>query len=45
VPQNLLQGLGGPLELDHLARQLVDVPGDVRVPPEDLGLYLLDVVL
>ena len=31
--------------MDHLARQLVDATGDARVPPEDLGLYLLDVVL
>ncbi len=39
------QGAGGPLELDHLAGQLVDAPGDPRVAPEDLGLDLVDVVL
>ena len=36
---------GGPLELDHLAGQLVDASRDLRVAAEDLGLDLVDVVL
>ena len=39
------QRAGGPLELDHLAGQLVDAPRDLRVAAEDLGLDLVDVVL
>ena len=38
-------GRVGPLELEHLARQLVDPAGDRRVAAEDLGLDLVDVVL
>src|SRR5215211_6409852 len=34
------QGTGGPLELDHLTRELVDAPTNARVSREDLGLYL-----
>src|ERR671912_2314047 len=34
-----------PLELDHLARELVDPARHAGSTPEDLGLYLLDVVL
>ena len=36
---------GGALELDDLAGQLVDAPGDARVAAEHLGLDLVDVVL
>ena len=39
------QRAGGALELDHLARQLVDAPGHLGVAAEDLGLDLVDVVL
>src|SRR5215207_11325212 len=34
-----------PLELDHLARELVDSARHVGITPEDLGLYLFDIVL
>src|SRR5829696_4506459 len=34
-----------PLELDHLARELVDPARHVGITPEDLGLYLFDIVL
>ena len=34
----------GPLELDHLARELVDAPAHGGIPAEDLGLDLVDVV-
>src|SRR5215218_3402682 len=34
-----------PLELDHLARELVDPARHAGISPEDLGLYLLDIVL
>src|SRR5919107_2737027 len=33
-----------PLELDHLARELVDPAGHAEIATEDLGLYLLDIV-
>src|SRR5215216_8073559 len=33
-----------PLELDHLARELVDPARHAGIAPEDLGLYLLDIV-
>src|ERR687897_2512715 len=35
----------GPLELDHLARELVDPARHAGITSEDLGLYLLDIVL
>ena len=38
------QRLGGPLELDHLAGERVDAPGDLLVPVEELVLDLVDVV-
>src|SRR5215204_496277 len=34
-----------PLELDHLARELVDSARHVGITPKDLGLYLFDIVL
>jgi hypothetical protein len=34
-----------PLELDHLARELVDPARHAGITSEDLGLYLLDIVL
>src|SRR5919112_3145393 len=34
-----------PLKLDHLAREFVDPARHVGITPEDLGLYLLDIVL
>src|ERR671921_72111 len=34
-----------PLELDHLARELVDPARHAGIAPENLGLYLLDIVL
>src|SRR5215208_2589709 len=34
-----------PLELDHLARELVDPARHVGITPEYLGLYLFDIVL
>src|SRR5918998_2762000 len=34
-----------PLELDHLARELIDPARHVGITPEDLGLYLFDIVL
>ena len=43
APQHAAQGLGGPLELDHFARELVDPARHVGVAPEDLGLYLRDI--
>src|SRR5918998_4120878 len=33
------------LKLDHLAREFVDPARHVGITPEDLGLYLLDIVL
>jgi hypothetical protein len=37
--------LGGPLELDDLAGELVDAPADLSVAREDLSFYLVYVVL
>ena len=37
--------LGRALEADHLARELVDAPRDVRAAVEDVVLDLVDVVL
>src|SRR5690554_305066 len=33
------------LEIDHLARKLIDAPGDIRIPAEEIVLDLIDVVL
>ncbi len=43
--QHPQQRPGRPLELDDLARQLVDAPRHLRVPAEDLSLDLVDVLL
>src|SRR5215212_1816261 len=43
VPEHASQGLGRPLEFDHLTRELVDPARHVEIAPEDLGLYLGDV--
>src|SRR5215211_294194 len=45
VAQHTGEGLDSPLELDHLARELVDAPRDAGVAREDLDLYLVYVVL
>src|ERR687898_3112189 len=49
VPHHILQHpaerLRRPLELDHLARELVDPARHAGITSEDLGLYLLDIVL
>src|SRR5918993_3098161 len=44
-PQHTAERFRRPLELDHLARELVDPARHAGSTPEDLGLYLLDVVL
>src|SRR5215212_4846816 len=43
--EDIRQRLRSPLELDHFARQFVYAPRDARVAREDLGLYLVYVVL
>src|ERR671912_1215215 len=45
VPEHTPERFCGPLELDHLARELVDPARHAGIAPEDLGLYLLDIVL
>ena len=45
VPEHTAERFSRPLELDHLARELVDPARHAGIAPEDLGLYLLDVVL
>src|ERR671910_541712 len=45
VRQHPVQRFRRSLELDHLARELVDPARHAGIAPEDLGLYLLDVVL
>src|SRR5919112_645505 len=45
VPEHAAERFRCPLELDHLARELVDPARHAGIAPEDLGLYLLDVVL
>src|SRR5918997_1851233 len=44
-PEHAAERFCGPLELDHLAREFVDPARHAGIAPEDLGLYLLDVVL
>src|SRR5215211_700878 len=45
IPEHTAKRIRRPLEFDHLARELVDPARHVGIAPEDLGLYLLDVVL
>src|SRR5918994_1554329 len=45
VRQHPVQRFRRSLELDHLARELVDPARHAGIAPEDLGLYLLDIVL
>src|SRR5215212_3006232 len=45
IPEHTTKRLRRPLEFDHLARELVDPTRHAGITPEDLGLYLLDVVL
>ena len=43
--EHRVERVGGALELDDLARQLVDAPRDLRIASEDLHLDLVDVLL
>src|SRR5215210_5887331 len=45
IPEHAAKRLRGPLEFDHLARELVDPARHAGIAPEDLSLYLLDVIL
>src|SRR5215207_5474576 len=45
ISKHTVERLRRPLELDHLARELVDPARHVGITPEDLALYLLDIVL
>src|SRR5215217_8716130 len=45
IPEHPAKRFRRPLEFDHLARELVDPARHLGVTPEDLGLYLPDVVL
>src|SRR5215210_8540760 len=45
IPEYPAERLGSPLELDHFARELVDPARHTGITSEDLGLYLLDIVL
>ena len=45
VPEHTAERFCCPLELDHLARELVDPARHAGIAPEDLGLNLLDIVL
>src|SRR5918997_3020633 len=45
VPEHPAERLRSPLKFDLLARELVDPARHVGVTTEDLGFYLLDVVL
>src|SRR3712207_2486639 len=45
VPEHPAERFRRPLELDHLARELVDPARHAGIASEDLGLYLLDIVL
>src|SRR5215210_186050 len=44
ISKHTAKRLRRPLELDHLPRELVDPARHAGITPEDLGLYLLDVV-
>src|ERR671913_1206238 len=44
ISKHTAKRLRRPLELDHLSRELVDPARHAGITPEDLGLYLLDVV-
>src|SRR5918994_426704 len=44
IPEYPTERLRRPLEFDHLARELVDPARHAGIAPEDLGLYLLDIV-
>src|SRR5215203_7350269 len=43
--KHTVERLFRPLELDHLTREFVDPARHAGITPEDLGLYLLDIVL
>src|SRR5919107_3877657 len=45
ISKHTVERFRRPLELDHLARKLVDPARYVGITPEDLGLYLFDIVL
>src|ERR671913_1180208 len=45
IPEHPAKWFRRPLEFDHLARELVDPARHVGITPEDLGLYLFDIVL
>src|SRR5215211_5473871 len=45
ISEHAAERLRRPLEFDHLARELVDPARHAGIAPEDLGLYLLDIVL
>src|SRR5215213_5220663 len=45
ISKHTVERLRRPLELDHLARELVDPARHIGITPEDLALYLLDIVL
>src|SRR5215204_876661 len=45
ISKHTVERLCRPLELDHLARELIDPARHTRITPEDLGLNLLDIVL
>src|ERR671921_3037111 len=45
ISKHTVERLCRPLELDHLARELIDPARHTRITPENLGLYLLDIVL
>src|SRR5215204_4690226 len=45
ISKHTAERLCRPLELDHLAREFVDPARHAGITPEDLGLYLLDIVL
>src|SRR5215211_1257650 len=44
ISEHAAERLRRPLEFDHLARELVDPARHAGIAPEDLGLYLLDIV-
>src|SRR5919107_2664967 len=45
ISEHTVERLCRPLELDHLARELVDPARHAGITPEDFRLYLLDIVL
>src|ERR687890_667652 len=45
ISKHTVERFRRPLALDHLGRELVDPARYVGITPEDVGLYLFDIVL